>query len=84
VNGAGSLRAAVLTVRFLCELGLLGALAYWGFHTFEGTLGVPIELVLFGAAVVALAAADQVVAAVVLGVAALATSLLNVATESHL
>jgi hypothetical protein len=105
----------VPTVRFLCELGLLTALAYWGFHTFDGVAGVlvgvgapiaaaviwgafvapkarwpvavavrvVIELVLFGAAVIALVAADQVVSAVVLGVAALWTSLLNAAGESH-
>jgi hypothetical protein len=40
-----------------------------------------IELVLFGAAAGALAAAGQPPAAVVLGVAALATSLLNASQE---
>ena len=34
-NAAG-LRGLTLTVRFLCELGMLAALAYWGFHTQEG------------------------------------------------
>jgi Protein of unknown function (DUF2568) len=42
---------------------------------------VVVELVLFGAAVGALAVAGQPLAAVVLGVAALATSLLNAAQE---
>jgi hypothetical protein len=111
----GAFRVLISTVRFLCELGLLAALAYWGFHTFDGVGGVvvgfgapivaaaiwgafaapkarwpvpvafraAVELVLFGAAVVALVAADQVVWAVVLGVAAVSTSLLNAATESH-
>jgi hypothetical protein len=30
------MRAAVLTVRFLCELGALAAVAYWGWHTAGG------------------------------------------------
>jgi hypothetical protein len=42
---------------------------------------VVIELVLFGAAAAALAVAGQPLAAVVLGVAALATSLLNASQE---
>jgi hypothetical protein len=42
---------------------------------------VAIELVLFGAAVGALAVASQHLAAVVLGVAALVTSLLNASQE---
>jgi hypothetical protein len=32
------LRAVVLTVRFLCELAMLGALAYWGAATFDGSM----------------------------------------------
>ncbi len=32
------LRAAVLTVRFLCELAMLAALAYWGAATFDGSM----------------------------------------------
>ena len=32
------LRGAVLTLRFLCELGMLGALAYWGFIAVDGAL----------------------------------------------
>lgn len=32
------LRGAVLTIRFLCELAMLGALAYWGGATFEGSM----------------------------------------------
>jgi phosphopantothenate synthetase len=42
---------------------------------------VAVELVLFGAAAAALAIAGQPVLAVVLGVAALATSLLNASQE---
>jgi hypothetical protein len=107
------LRGVTLTVRFLCELALLAALAYWGFHVGDGAgawvlgLGAPLlaaavwgafvaprarwpvpvparvalELVLFAAAAVALAIAGQPVLAVVLGVAALATSLLNASQE---
>jgi Protein of unknown function (DUF2568) len=30
------LRATILTVRFLCEVGLLAGLAYWGFTVGEG------------------------------------------------
>jgi uncharacterized membrane protein YhaH (DUF805 family) len=66
------------------------AAAIWGaFAAPKARWPVPVafraavELVLFGAAVVALVAADQVVWAVVLGVAAVSTSLLNAATESH-
>jgi hypothetical protein len=105
------LRGVTLTVRFLCELAMLAALAYWGFTVGAGAwvlgVGAPllaaavwgawvapkawwpvpiptrvlIELVLFGAAAGALAAAGQPLAAVVLGVAALATSLLNASPE---
>lgn len=32
------LRGVVLTVRFLCELGMLVALAYWGFTAVDGAL----------------------------------------------
>ena len=32
------LRGIVLTVRFLCELGMLVALAYWGFTAVDGAL----------------------------------------------
>jgi hypothetical protein len=108
VSGLGGV---TLTVRFLCELALLAALAYWGFHVGDGAggwvlgLGAPLlaaavwgafvaprarwpvparvalELVLFAAAAVALAIAGQPVLAVVLGVAALATSLLNASQE---
>ena len=49
-----------------------------------GALRVLIELVLFGAAVAVIAAAGQPWLAVVLGVAALATSLLNESQERHL
>jgi Protein of unknown function (DUF2568) len=31
-------RGVVLSVRFLCELAMLVALAYWGFHVFEGSM----------------------------------------------
>jgi len=107
------LRGVTLTVRFLCELAMLAALAFWGFGAGEGVWGwvlgigapllaaavwgafvaprarwpVPasvrlaIELVLFGVAAVALAAAGQPPAAVVLGIAGVATSLLNEAQE---
>jgi Protein of unknown function (DUF2568) len=104
-----TIRGATLTVRFLCELGMLAALAYWGFGAGDGVgawllgIGAPlaaavvwgafvaprarwpvpapvrvaIELVLFAAAAGALTAAGQPVAAAVLGVAAVVTSLLN-------
>jgi len=107
------LRGVTLTVRFLCELAMLAALAYWGFTVGDGAgawvlgVGAPllaavvwgawvapkagwpvpiptrvvIELVLFGAAVGGLAVAGQPLAAVVLGVAGLATSLLNASQE---
>ena len=32
------LRGIVLTVRFLCELGMLVALAFWGFTAVDGAL----------------------------------------------
>ena len=107
------LRGVTLTVRFLCELAMLAALAYWGFRVGDGIgawvlgVGAPllaavvwgawvapkarwpvpiltrvaIELVLFGAGTAALAVAGQPMLAVVLGVAALATSLLNASQE---
>jgi hypothetical protein len=107
------LRGVTLTVRFLCELAMLAALASWGFIVGDGAtawvlgIGAPllaavvwgawvapkarwpvplptrvvIELVLFGVAVGALAVADQPLVAVVLAVAALATSLLNAFQE---
>ena len=103
------LRGATLTARFLCELAMLAALAFWGYVVGDGVwawllglaapavaavvwgtfvaprakLPVPapvrvaVELVLFAAAAAGLAAAGQPVAAVVLGVAGLVTSLLN-------
>jgi uncharacterized protein DUF2568 len=103
------LRGVVLAARFLCELAMLAALAFWGFGAGAWVLGigaplaaavlwgafvapkarwpvprpvrVAIELVLFAAAAGALAVAGQPVAAVLLGGAALATSLLNAAQE---
>ena len=110
------LRGVTLTVRFLCELALLAALAFWGFAAGDGLgawllgLGAPvaaavvwgafvaprarwpvpgpvrvaIELALFAVAAAARAAAGQPVAAVVLGVAGLVTSLLNEAQERRL
>jgi hypothetical protein len=107
------LRGVTLAVRFLCELAMLAALAYWGFTVGDGIgawvlgVGAPllaavvwgawvapkarwpvpmpvrvvIELVLFGAAVGGLAVAGQPVLAVVLGIAALVTSLLNASQE---
>jgi Protein of unknown function (DUF2568) len=110
------LRGVTLTARFLCELAMLAALAYWGFGAGDGPgawllgIGAPvlaaavwgslvapkarwpvpgpvrvaIELVLFGAAAAALAAAGQPVAGLVLGVAGVVTSLLNEAQERRL
>jgi hypothetical protein len=107
------LRGVTLTVRFLCELAMLAALAYSGFTVGDGIgawllgVGAPlvaavvwgawvapkarrpvpiptrvvIELVLFAVAAGALAVAGQPVLAVVLGVAALVTSLLNASQE---
>jgi Protein of unknown function (DUF2568) len=107
------LRGLTLTVRFLCELAMLGGLAYWGSQVGEGAgawalgVGTPVlaamiwgvflspkasvpvptavrvtlELVLFGIAAIGLAAAGQPVLAVVLAVAAFATSLLNAEQE---
>jgi len=109
------LRGITLTVRFLCELAMLAALAYWGFRAGDGVgawvlgIGAPLlaavvwgawvapkarwpvpiptrvllELILFGAAAGALAIAGQPLLAVVLGVAALATSLLNASQEGQ-
>jgi Protein of unknown function (DUF2568) len=106
-------RGATLTARFLCELAMLAALAFWGYVVGEGPwawllgVGAPtlaavvwgavvaprarfpvpapvrvqIELVLYALAAVGLAAAGQPVAAVVLGVAGLVTSLLNDSQE---
>lgn len=34
------MRAVMLLVRFLCELAMLAAFAYWGFHTANGVAGV--------------------------------------------
>ena len=104
------LRGVTLTVRFLCELAMLAALAYWGFTVGEGVgawllgLGAPLLAAVVWGAVVAprarwhcadpnpwwsswrcsallLAVAGQPLAAVILGVAALATSLLNASQE---
>jgi Protein of unknown function (DUF2568) len=103
------LRGATLVARFVCELAMLAALAFWGYVVGEGvwawllglaapavaagvwgTLVAPrarvpvpapvrvtVELVLYAAAAVGLAAAGQPVAAVVLGVGGLVTSILN-------
>lgn len=46
-------RGLTLGVRFLCELGMLVALAYWGFETQEGALA---PLVGIGAPIAAAAA----------------------------
>jgi hypothetical protein len=107
------LRGVTLTARFLCELAMLAALAFWGYVAGDGVwawllgilapvvaaviwgtfvaprakLPVPgpvrvaIELALYGAAAAGLAAAGQPLAAVVLGVAGLATSFFNQAQE---
>jgi Protein of unknown function (DUF2568) len=103
------LRGATLVARFVCELAMLAALAFWGYVVGEGVwawlLGlaapaaaagvwgmlvaprarvpvpapvrVTVELVLYAAAAAGLAAAGQPVAAVVLGVGGLVTSILN-------
>jgi hypothetical protein len=102
-------RGVTLTARFICELAMLAALAFWGYVVGEGVwawvLGlaapvvaavvwglfvaprarvpvpapvrVAVELVLYTAAAAGLAAAGQPVAAVVLGVGGLVTSILN-------
>lgn len=44
------LRASVLGLRFLCELGLLAGLAYWGFRVGEGAWGFVLGI---GAALLA-------------------------------
>ena len=107
------LRGATLAARFVCELAMLAALAFWGYVVGEGPwawllgVGAPavaavvwgtfvapraripvsapvrvqIELVLYAVAAVGLGSAGQPVAAVVLGVAGLVTSLLNDAQE---
>jgi hypothetical protein len=33
------LRMIVLTARFLCELGILASLAFWGFTAVDGATG---------------------------------------------
>ena len=105
----GGARGATLTARFLCELAMLAALAFWGYVVGEGPqawllgVGAPalaavvwgtfvapkarvpvsapvrvqIELVLYAVAAVGLGSAGQPVAAVILAVAGLVTSLLN-------
>jgi hypothetical protein len=87
------LRGVILIARFVCELAMLAALAFWGYVVGEGVwawlLGlaapapvrVAIELVLYAAAAAGLVAAGQPVAAVVLGVAGLVTSVLNEVQE---
>ena len=53
------LRGIVLTVRFLCELAMLAALAYWGFHVFDGVaafvagIGAPVAAIVVWAEFVA-------------------------------
>jgi hypothetical protein len=46
------LRGATLTVRFLCELGAIAALGYWGFHTGDGAAAFAFG---FGAPAIAIA-----------------------------
>jgi hypothetical protein len=43
-SGTSGLRGIVLTVRFLCELGMLVALAYWGFTVVDGALAWALGL----------------------------------------
>jgi len=53
------LRGVVLTVRFLCEIAMLVALAYWGLTAFDGALsyvvgvGAPLVAILIWAHYVA-------------------------------
>lgn len=53
------LRGVVLTVRFLCELAMLVALAYWGLKAFDGAVsyvagvGAPLVAILVWAQFVA-------------------------------
>jgi hypothetical protein len=53
------LRGVVLTVRFLCELAMLVALAYWGLTAFDGAVsyfagvGAPLVAILVWAQFVA-------------------------------
>jgi Protein of unknown function (DUF2568) len=106
VNG---LRAGTLTVRFLCELGMLAAFAAWGFETGEGALGyvlgigaplaavavwgafiapkamrpvsvgtrLMLEVLLFGAAAIALISIEFVALGFTLGALGLGSSFLN-------
>jgi chromate transport protein ChrA len=39
-----AVRGAILTVRFLCELGAVAAVAFWGYHTAGGLAGVALGL----------------------------------------
>jgi hypothetical protein len=43
-----ALRAAVLTIRFVCELGALAAVAFWGYHTAGGAAGVALGVLCAG------------------------------------
>jgi hypothetical protein len=97
-------KVAGLALRFLLELAALGALAYWGFHEFDGAaailvgIGAPlaaavawgvfvapkrrvhrgeglrwlVELLVFGAAAVALIDGGAVVVGIVFAVVAVA------------
>jgi Protein of unknown function (DUF2568) len=37
-------KVASLALRFLLELAALGALAYWGFHEFDGATGILVGI----------------------------------------
>jgi len=80
----GGMRGVVLTVRFMLELAMLTAFVAWGVHVGEGVWGIrlAIEFVLFGAATLALAAADQPALAVIFAVLAVVTSLMNAAVPA--
>jgi hypothetical protein len=40
----GGVRGATLLVRFLCELGMLAGLAYWGFRAGDGPVAVALGI----------------------------------------
>ncbi len=66
------LRGATLTVRFLCELGAIAALGYWGFRTGDGLAAIALGL---GAPMLAIAVWGTFVAPKALRPVPLATRL---------
>src|ERR687897_738438 len=73
----GGARGATLAARFLCELAMLAALAFWGYVVGEGPWAWLLGVGAPALAAVGLGSAGQPVAAVVLAAAGLVTSLLN-------